>query len=407
MLVQDEMSSAANGAPEKRTPGIGDAIIFRCKATLLQTKRGARNFLGREVERFSAQAAHAGQRVIAESVTPLWREGEQSEISLTAGKVHNLRLALRKLNGVEVPAGRVFSFWKQVGRASRRKGYVNGRELREGCIIPTVGGGLCQLSNALYDAALRAGFEIVERHAHTQVVSGSLAEAGRDATVFWNYVDLRFKSRRTFRIEALMDADYLIVRFKGDADEDFQRGNRAPAIHIRKITSDGTRSCLSCGVRDCFRHAGSDSITVDFGRAAYLVDEFWPEFDCYISQARHEHDLLCLPLDGNRWARANYAWKTDGFGQVRQQRLFTALRAYGSRRLAMQGAERQRALLAAQEKLARGYAAHLAFDVAHVTLMQSLLPFLWRDGALGGRTFDVLMTALPLARLHERLDAAS
>ncbi|TMJ35729.1 MAG: hypothetical protein E6G87_11825 [Alphaproteobacteria bacterium] len=29
----------------------------------------------------------------------------------------------------------------------------------------TIGGGLCQLSNALYEAALAAGFEIVERHA--------------------------------------------------------------------------------------------------------------------------------------------------------------------------------------------------------------------------------------------------
>ena len=33
----------------------------------------------------------------------------------------------------------------------------------------------------------------------------------------------------------------------------------------------------------------------------------------------------------------------------------------------------------------------------HVTLTQNLLPFLWRSGVLGGRTFDVLMTRLPLA----------
>jgi glycosyltransferase involved in cell wall biosynthesis len=34
------------------------------------------------------------------------------------------------------------------------------------------------------------------------------------------------------------------------------------------------------------------------------------------------------------------------------------------------------------------------------------LPYLWRDGFLGGRTFDVLMTRLPLEELHARLDAA-
>jgi hypothetical protein len=35
--------------------------------------------------------------------------------------------------------------------------------------------------------------------------------------------------------------------------------------------------------------------------------------------------------------------------------------------------------------------------------MQNLLPFLWRDGHLGGRTFDVLMTRLPIAKFHETI----
>ena len=48
----------------------------------------------------------------------------------------------------------------------------------------------------------------------------------------------------------------------------------------------------------------------------------------------------------------------------------------------------------------------LGVDVTHVTVMQNLLPFLWNEGHLGGRTFDVLMTRLPLADLHERLDRA-
>ena len=65
-----------------------------------------------------------------------------------------------------------------------------GRELREGCIIPVVGGGLCQFECALTYAALSAGFEIIERHAHTQVIPLT-REVARDATVFWNYVDLR------------------------------------------------------------------------------------------------------------------------------------------------------------------------------------------------------------------------
>jgi hypothetical protein len=64
-------------------------------------------------------------------------------------------------------------------------------------------------------------------------------------------------------------------------------------------------------------------------------------------------------------------------------------------------------LLAFHEKLADSYASLLPYDVTHVIVTQNLLPHLWRNGHLGGRTFDVLMTTLPLSMLHERLDMAS
>ncbi|MBC7930295.1 MAG: VanW family protein, partial [Rubrivivax sp.] len=300
-------------------------------------------------------------------------------------------------------------------RASRGRGYGRGRELREGCVIPSVGGGLCQLSNALYDAALQAGFEIVERHSHTRIVPGSQAEAGRDATVFWNYVDLRWRSPHPFRIEASMSRDQLIVRFRGDGSARAKpRAASVHQIHAASAPASQTHAgatttgdCFSCGVLDCFRQAAPDETLVRAGRAAFLVDEFWPEFDEYVRAERAGHDLLCLPLDGKRFGKANYAWDTGGFGEVRERRAATALRSLASRRLAAQGASRQKALLRHAERVADAYAASLAFDVTHVTVMQHLLPFLWRAGHLGGRSFDVLMNGLPLGRMHETLDAAA
>lgn len=166
--------------PREPVPTLSGALVFRVKSTLFQCRRHARNVFVSRHARYSHGTALADAEVIGESTTPLWADDDAGERSLQAGKVHNLRLAVRRLDGVEVEAGAVFSFWAHVGRASRRRGYVRGREVREGCLIPNVGGGLCQLSNALYDAALRADFEIVERHAHTRVVPGSLAEVGRD-----------------------------------------------------------------------------------------------------------------------------------------------------------------------------------------------------------------------------------
>jgi hypothetical protein len=296
---------------------------------------------------------------------------------------------------------KTFSFWKQIGRTSRLKGFVAGRELREGCIIPNIGGGLCQLSNALYDAAMQAGCEIVERHAHTQAIPGSLAEKGRDATVFWNYVDLRFRSSKPLRIEARLDAEDLVVQFRGEksVEKPVQQIQRS-ALH-----SDGPNSCATCET-DC--HSVVDSrMHADFGRTAYLVDEFSTEFDKHISSTRRGRDLLLMPLDGRRFRKGSYAWSTSGFGRVGQSIFVTAKRSYRSRKLSTQGAARQVNLLRMYRELAVSYAARLSAEVLHVVVQQNLLPFLWMGGHLGGRTFDVLTNALPMHEIQSRLDQAS
>lgn len=385
----------------RKVPTRFEAALFRGKTLLLQLKRAIRDLTDNRSVEGKRTNDLATKPAISQSKTPLWTETEPEERFLVAGKIHNLRLAIRKLDGVEVGANQTFSFWKQVGRASRIKGYVEGRELREGCIIPNVGGGLCQISNALYDAALDANFEIVERHAHTQVVTGSLAERDRDATVFWNYVDLRFRSEKPFRIEARLDEKDLTVTFRGE------RLNGAPPGEIRRIPvhNDTPQSCATCEM-DCHRVVDSTTHS-DFGKTAFLVDEFSPEFDSYIQSERTNKDILLAPLDGKRFGKANYAWTAYGFGDFRQSLLVTAVRSYRSRKLAAQGRARQINLLAMYEKLAESYAKGLAYDVLHVVVQQNLLPFLWKEGHLGGRTFDVLMTALPMAEIQKRLDAAA
>lgn len=383
------------------------ALIFRGKAALLQIKRGVSNFSDKKIRRFPFSENLAGQTVIAESKTPLWTESAPEERFLLAGKVQNLRLAVTKLDGLEIPANEVFSFWKYVGRANRLNGYVAGREMREGCLIPSVGGGLCQLSNALYDAALQANFEIVERHAHSQIVAGSLAEHGRDATVFWNYIDLRFKSAAAFRIEVELGKNHLRVYFRSEHKNPklFQISSDGNNV-FQNSTSVNPNSCAACGIDDCFRSLKSDA-NLDFGQTAFLVDEYSPEFDEYVQKSKRAKDFLFAPLDGKRFKKTNYAWTFDGFNETKQSFRVTFERAYKSRKLAAQGASRQLNLLAMAEKLAESYAKSLRYDQTHLIIQQNLLPFLWRSGVLGGRTFDVLMTSLPLKSLQETLDYAA
>ncbi|HWT06771.1 MAG TPA: VanW family protein, partial [Xanthomonadales bacterium] len=364
------------------------------------------------MKRYPRGEVGAGDVLLAESVGSLRGTGggqNTNERGLTLGKVQNLRVAVRRIDGVVVPARAVFSFWRHVGRATRRAGYVRGRELREGCVVPSVGGVLCQLSNALYDAALSAGFEIVERHAHSVVVPGSLAETGRDATVFWNYVDLRFRAAQDVRVEATLAADTLAVRFWATAGA----AAAAPLVGrvVDAVPSAGTAAhspgdCATCGIEQCFRHAALRRRPAATERTAFLLDAYWPEYDAYVASVAERRDVMILPIDGRRFRTAKYRWNTASVDSVRQSPALTLLRAYRSRGVARQGAERQRLLLAWADRIAARFASQLSYDVCHLVVMQHLLPGLLAGGHLGGRTYDVLMTGMPMRHVQAALDDA-
>ncbi len=367
-------------------PTRGGAILFELKASLFRLRRLWRDALAGP-RRLPRSDAALFPVAVALSRTPLWAEVRPSERTLQRGKVQNLRVAARRLDGTLLEAGAVFSFWKQLGRATPSRGFARGRMLKEGCIVPATGGGLCQLSNALYDAALKAGCDIVERHAHSRRVPGSAAAGGRDATVAWNYVDLRFRSDMALLLRVRLDASDLIVELLGR--EARPASGFAPLPDMRREA----QSCESCDRTACFRHGVAEGE----GKHAVLVDEVWPEFDAYV-----EGDLLCLPMTGP----AQYGWTTAKFARVRKATLTTLRRALAMRRTP-QGPRRRALELGSAEALARRHAARLDADVTEITVAQTLLPWLWRDGHLGGRKFCVLMTRLPLAEIEARLDAAT
>jgi vancomycin resistance protein VanW len=106
-------------------------------------------------------------RLLSRDEHRLYSASNPLERELELGKVHNLRIAAAAVDGIVLEPGETFSFWSAAGRPSRNNGYVIGRELRGGCMIPAVGGGICQLTNALSRVAHATGMEIVERHSHT------------------------------------------------------------------------------------------------------------------------------------------------------------------------------------------------------------------------------------------------
>jgi len=122
---------------------------------------------------------------------PLSAPAGHGQAALEAGKRANVSLAAPAFEGLLVAPRQPLSFWRALGRPTRRRGYTWGRELRGGCVVPTIAGGLCLLSNALFEAAVRAGWRIHERHGHSlEAVPPAPGTIPLDATVAWPDVDL-------------------------------------------------------------------------------------------------------------------------------------------------------------------------------------------------------------------------
>jgi hypothetical protein len=374
------------------------AAIFSTKAMLLRNLRRLSD-LKRPLQRFDQGQLSDYPALLAESRSPLWTAESQVETALQFGKVQNLRKACGKLHQVAVSADQIFSFWKQVGKARKSSGYTRGRELRQGCLIPTVGGGLCQLSNHLYDLALRTGCTVVERHAHTAVVPGSAAEHGRDATVFWNYVDLRFSPRQDILITAFLSKDELILSFRG------KQGLRSCKEHKAEfLPGPEVKTCTDCGVKNCFRHVRSINAKSS-GKSAFLIEECWPEFNEFANQVKAATDELFIPWHSKHFhLLPRYDWDTIGYSKIVTANLKTVLSSLKAR----VGLAEHLPAIAVQihrsHELAGYYSQRLSPEISRLYVAQTLLPFLWRSGDLGGRHFSVLMTRWPLNVLHEKLD---
>ena len=120
------------------------------------------------------------------------------------GRTTNLVIACRKLNGKVIMPGETFSYNETLGPRTYAAGYRNGKIYENGQVVDGLGGGICQISSTLYNAALMSDMEIVERRNHQFVTS--YVDKGRDATVVYGATDFRFKNTRTYPIRLVASA---------------------------------------------------------------------------------------------------------------------------------------------------------------------------------------------------------
>ena len=121
-------------------------------------------------------------------------------LELPAGKDeannYHASVAAGYVSGTVLQPGEEFSFNAVVGPRTEERGFIVGHNSAG---VPDLGGGICRASTVLYQAALKAGLAVTERHPHTPPID--YVPEGMDAAVQWGVCDFRFANTLDLPIE--------------------------------------------------------------------------------------------------------------------------------------------------------------------------------------------------------------
>jgi len=107
-----------------------------------------------------------------------------------ANRIHNVQLVARLIDGKLIAPGATFSFNGATGERTADKGFLEAPVIINGELSTGLGGGICQVSTTVFNAAYEAGLPITSRTNHALYISHY--PLGRDATVNYPDTDLKF-----------------------------------------------------------------------------------------------------------------------------------------------------------------------------------------------------------------------
>ena len=135
----------------------------------------------------------------------LLRKLEGVDMRLQVNKITNLKLAADKINGLVIMPGETFSFWKLVGKPTKKKGYLKGLVIKNSTSFgEDYGGGLCQLANLIHYLVLHTPLEVTELHHHSDALFPDYKRRvpfGTGTSISYKSVDYRFKNTLDYPIE--------------------------------------------------------------------------------------------------------------------------------------------------------------------------------------------------------------
>jgi len=157
----------------------------------------------------------------------LRRKLKDVDMWMQENKIENLKIAIKKLDGIVVKPGQTFSYWRLIGKPTVKKGYLEGMVLNNGKVLSAIGGGLCQLSNLIFWITLHSPLSVVERWRHSYDVFPDVKRDqpfGSGATCAYPNLDLQIRNntQQDFQLSLEIDDTYLIGRWLSDKPIEFK-----------------------------------------------------------------------------------------------------------------------------------------------------------------------------------------
>ena len=150
------------------------------------------------------------------------KRGKGVDPQLQRNKAVNIDLACKKINGIVIHPGEVFSFWGLVGKTTKRKGYMDGRVIEKNKLKSGIGGGLCNLSNTIHLLILHSPLTVTEFHMHSDALApdeGKRIPFSAGTSVNYNYQDYRFRNDTDQDVQLLVwcENDKLFAELRSES----------------------------------------------------------------------------------------------------------------------------------------------------------------------------------------------
>ncbi|MDO5733920.1 MAG: VanW family protein [Eubacteriales bacterium] len=136
-----------------------------------------------------------------------------------ANRIHNLIVSCEKISGAIIQPGQIYSFMNVMGDFQPGDGWADAGIQSDGVTVSGLGGGICQTSTTLFQAAILAGLDIVEAHNHD--LPSDYCELGQDAMVAYGWSDLKIQNnlKAPVKIIAYFSNPSVIFEIYGPARE--------------------------------------------------------------------------------------------------------------------------------------------------------------------------------------------